>query len=89
MTRSSTDQRLERDLRRLLATLDPTPVLAPTLPLTPPASASALPWQEIALTAGEIVTKQGAIEAHHGQMEVMTPFLHSFMRPNELFAAPR
>ena len=83
MTRSSTDQRLERDLRRLLATLDPTPVLAPTLPLTPPASASALPWQEIALT------KQGAIEAHHGQMEVMTPFLHSFMRPNELFAAPR
>jgi len=60
----------------------------PQLPLAPPDDASALHWQQLALSAAERAHKLAALRAHRSQLRVMQSFMLSFVRANELFALP-
>jgi LmbE family N-acetylglucosaminyl deacetylase len=60
----------------------------PQLPLAPPAAASALHWQQLALSPQERAHKLAALRAHRSQLRVMETLLLSFVRANELFALP-
>ena len=59
--------------------------LHPELPLEPPHFA-ALPWQSWTLRDGEPAGKERALRAHRTQMEMMAPFMLSFVRRNELYS---
>ena len=59
------------------------------LEMTPPANAAALAWQSAPLTAPQRARKLAALRAHGSQMQWMQPFLESFVRANEIFAAAR
>jgi len=59
---------------------------APQLELTPPASAAALHWQSLALSTQERTRKRAALDLHHSQMELIWPFMNSFIRANEILA---
>lgn len=61
----------------------------PELGLTAPPVAATLAWQALPLTSGQARRKFDAIARHHTQIEVMRPFLHSFVRGNEIFATPQ
>jgi len=55
-------------------------------PLSPPHRAAALAWQQLPLDAAQQTGKLTALHAHHTQMEVMSLFLHAFVRTNEIYA---
>jgi LmbE family N-acetylglucosaminyl deacetylase len=59
---------------------------APQLELTPPASAAALHWQSLPLSTQERAGKRAARAAHRSQMELIWPFMNSFIRANEILA---
>jgi LmbE family N-acetylglucosaminyl deacetylase len=65
--------------------------LMPSIPLGPPtAIASARrrgAWVPFCLTEDEVTRKQKAIQAYHTQMQVMAPFLLSFVRTTEVYSA--
>ena len=42
-------------------------------------------WQQWRLPASEVAAKREAIEAYRSQQRVLGPFLHSFVRQNELY----
>lgn len=56
-------------------------------PLTPPVAFlyAGLPWKQTPLTREQQASKLEAIQAHHSQMLMMSRFLRSFVRRNELF----
>lgn len=60
--------------------------LNPSLALAPPPNGTGRRWRSFELTAEEATGKQFVLAAHHTQMQVMRPFLHAFVRSNELFA---
>jgi LmbE family N-acetylglucosaminyl deacetylase len=60
----------------------------PALELTVPRLAQTLAWQSLPLSAEQVQRKLAAVDMHRTQTEVMKPFLHSFVRRNELFAIP-
>jgi LmbE family N-acetylglucosaminyl deacetylase len=60
--------------------------LHPELALTPPPTAAARTWQSFELTPELLEGKRVTLAAHRTQMEIMRPFLDSFLRSNELFA---
>lgn len=63
--------------------------LEPDLALMPPAVAASLPWQSLALSEAERAGKLAALREHHTQMQLMAPFMNSFVRANEIFAPAR
>lgn len=58
----------------------------PQAPLQPPHSAAMLPWISIPVSEPQRAQKLLALRQQRSQMEVMAPFLDSFVRANELFA---
>jgi LmbE family N-acetylglucosaminyl deacetylase len=60
--------------------------LHPELALSPPPRRAALKWRSWELSDAERAGKERALRAHRTQMEVMAPFLLSFVRRNELYA---
>jgi LmbE family N-acetylglucosaminyl deacetylase len=60
----------------------------PQLSLAPPALATALQWSSLPLIADERARKLAALRDHHSQIQLMQGFMLSFVRANELFAAP-
>jgi LmbE family N-acetylglucosaminyl deacetylase len=60
----------------------------PQLELLPPASAADLAWQSLPLTNAERERKRDALRAHRSQRELIWPFMNSFVRANEILAAP-
>jgi LmbE family N-acetylglucosaminyl deacetylase len=58
----------------------------PDLALAPPAEAATLAWQSLPLTEAERAGKLAAVHDHHSQMQLMAPFMDSFIRANEIFA---
>ncbi|MET0281885.1 MAG: PIG-L family deacetylase, partial [Steroidobacteraceae bacterium] len=60
--------------------------LHPELELTPPPTAATRTWQSFELTPELREGKRITLEAHRSQLEIMRPFLDSFVRRNELFA---
>ena len=99
---SYTGEHLEGDLERVLerrgelnelrywivhAPLWPwPPIFEPQLALAPPATATALRWQSMALSATERAHKRAALRAHRSQFELLAPFMNSFVRANEIVA---
>ena len=63
------------------------PMFEPQLALAPPATATALRWQSMALSATERAHKRAALRAHHSQFELLAPFMNSFVRANEIVAS--
>jgi LmbE family N-acetylglucosaminyl deacetylase len=63
--------------------------LEPDLALAPPAETSALAWESLPLTEAERARKLAALRDHHSQMQLMAPFMNSFVRANEIFAPAR
>jgi LmbE family N-acetylglucosaminyl deacetylase len=61
--------------------------LLPSIPLGVPASGYGAAWVSFALTENETARKHDAIQAYHTQMQVMAPFLLSFVRTSELYSA--
>ncbi|GIV16826.1 MAG: hypothetical protein KatS3mg022_2261 [Armatimonadota bacterium] len=59
----------------------------PDEPLTPPVAFLniGLHWKRLTLTSQQQATKLKAIQAHASQMRMMSRFLQSFVRENELF----
>jgi len=53
--------------------------------LVPPPHARSLEWISFQLKPEEEQSKLEALRAHRSQMEIMRPFLESFVRQNELF----
>ena len=62
------------------------PIYEPQLTLVPPATATALRWQSLPLSATERAHKRAALRAHHSQFELLAPFMNSFVRANEIVA---
>jgi len=62
------------------------PIYEPQLTLVPPATATALRWQSMPLSATERARKRAALRAHHSQFELLAPFMNSFVRANEILA---
>jgi len=60
----------------------------PAAALYPPSSASALAWESFPLTDEERERKRLSILRHRSQVEVTGSFMLSFVRTNEIFAAP-
>ncbi len=60
----------------------------PGIPLLPPASAAALQWRLFPLDGAERARKLAALREHGSQMRLTAPFMYSFVRANEIFAAP-
>jgi len=60
----------------------------PYIPLTVPTTGRDLHWSTFDLTDTEETGKRAAIDAYRSQLQVMTPFLVSFVRTNELYASP-
>jgi LmbE family N-acetylglucosaminyl deacetylase len=60
----------------------------PELPLLPPASAADLSWESLPLSNAERDRKRAALRAHRSQLELIWPLMNSFVRANEIFAAP-
>ena len=63
--------------------------LEPDLALAPPAETSALAWESLPLTEAERARKLAALRDHHSQMQLLAPFMNSFLRANEIFAPAR
>lgn len=62
--------------------------LMPSIPLgAPTPSAAGGPWVPFSLTEDEVTRKRDAIQAYYTQMQVMAPFLLSFVRTTELYSA--
>jgi LmbE family N-acetylglucosaminyl deacetylase len=61
-------------------------VYMPSVPLTVPLTGRKLPWSAFDLTDGELVRKRAALDAYRTQMQVMAPFLLSFVRTTELYS---
>lgn len=64
----------------------------PNRPLTPPIGLLSEAWQVFPLSHAAQERKRAALQAHESQYALMTRFLSSFLRQNELFApapAPR
>ncbi len=59
----------------------------PGMSLAPPASAAALHWQSLPLDDAERARKLAALRAHRSQLQLTAPFMYSFVRANEIFAA--
>lgn len=60
--------------------------LHPELLLAPSPTATTRPWRSFELTPELLEGKRVTLAAHQTQMEIMRPFLDSFLRRNELFA---
>src|SRR5882672_6267436 len=81
-----TGEALRANLREIIDRFAPTIVLAPSLlDRHPDHSSSGALAQEL-LGAGQQTGKLTALHAHHTQMEVMSLFLHAFVRTNEIYA---
>jgi LmbE family N-acetylglucosaminyl deacetylase len=61
--------------------------LHPEEALLPPARARALPWQDFLLLPAERTQKEGAIRAYQTQMRVMSSFMLSFVKRNEIYSS--
>lgn len=59
----------------------------PAIPLTVPASGRKLTWSVFNLTDSEVTMKGAAVDAYRTQMQVMSPFLLSFVRTTELYSS--
>jgi LmbE family N-acetylglucosaminyl deacetylase len=59
----------------------------PSIPLTVPPVGQGLSWSTFALTDAEESRKRKALETYHTQMEVMGPFLETFVRTSELYSS--
>jgi LmbE family N-acetylglucosaminyl deacetylase len=59
----------------------------PFIPLTVPMTGRKLVWTAFNLTDGEITRKRDAVDAYRTQMQVMSPFLLSFIRTTELYTS--
>jgi LmbE family N-acetylglucosaminyl deacetylase len=59
----------------------------PDRKLSAPPRGQGLPWKSLPLGSAEVRRKQTAISAYHTQMEIMSSFLLSFARSNELYSA--
>lgn len=57
----------------------------PQRSLSPPASAANLQWQTFTLSAEERSHKLAAVRDHRSQMQLMSRFMLSFVRANELY----
>jgi LmbE family N-acetylglucosaminyl deacetylase len=60
--------------------------LEPDLALEPPATALTLSWKSLALSEPERMRKLAALRDHRSQMQLLAPFMESFVRANEIFA---
>ena len=60
---------------------------APTAGLTPPPATLSLDWSTVPLQVNERDAKLAALRLYRSQWRIMEPFLASFVRQNELFAA--
>lgn len=58
----------------------------PAIPLTSPTTGAGLPWSAFALTDKEETQKHAAVLAYQTQLQVMSPFLLSFVRTTELYS---
>lgn len=58
----------------------------PNLPLAPPPRGRGLPWERFEITPDQVEVKLHAIACHHSQVLLMSRYLASFARSNELFA---
>jgi LmbE family N-acetylglucosaminyl deacetylase len=61
-------------------------IYMPAIPLTPPATGAGLPWSAFTLTDKEEAQKHAAVLAYQTQLQVMSPFLLSFVRTTELYS---
>jgi LmbE family N-acetylglucosaminyl deacetylase len=59
----------------------------PFIPLPMPLTGRKLAWSVFNLTDSEITRKRAAIDAYRTQMQVMSPFLLSFVRTTELYTS--
>jgi LmbE family N-acetylglucosaminyl deacetylase len=59
----------------------------PFIPLTLPPTGRELAWSAFTLTDSEITRKRAAVDAYRTQMQVMAPFLLSFVRTTELYSS--
>ncbi|TSA79520.1 PIG-L family deacetylase [Deinococcus detaillensis] len=60
--------------------------LHPKLALTLPPLAAQLPWTQVTLTPGQETLKARATEQYQSQTRIMSRFMHSFVRTNELLS---
>ena len=60
--------------------------LEPEVPLAPPAAAAALAWESLPLSEPQRMRKLAALRDHRSQMQLLAPFMDSFVRANEIFA---
>ncbi len=58
----------------------------PRLALVPPPRGRGLSWERLDIEHDQVRTKSRAIGAHHSQVLLMSRYLNSFARRNELFA---
>ncbi len=58
----------------------------PRLALVPPPRGRGLSWERLDIDHDQVRTKSQAIGAHHSQVLLMSRYLNSFARRNELFA---
>jgi LmbE family N-acetylglucosaminyl deacetylase len=63
--------------------------LEPDLALAPPDAAAALAWESVPLNEAQRAHKLAALRDHRSQMQMMAPFMESFVRANEIFARAR